>query len=193
MKKAVMKIECPLCKGKATVSYFTKKIPNFGNVLFTTIQCKECKLKISDVMQLDVKEPKAFVAEIKNEEDLKTKVIRASSGTIKLKEFGIEIEPGPLADGFYTNVEGVLDRCEARLKAVLNSPISQAQYKNAKKIFQKIKAAKQGKVKFTIEILDPFGNSALIGKNVRERKLTKKEIAELKTDIIVFETKRKKK
>ena len=51
-------------------------------------------------------------------DDLNSRVIRSTSGTIRIPELGIDVEPGSISDSYVTNIEGVLDRI---LKVVMSA------------------------------------------------------------------------
>jgi len=56
-----------------------------------------------------------------------------------------------------------------------------------KEIVERIEKIRNGKEKATLIIDDPLGNSAIIGKKAKKRKLTDDEIKKLKTGMIVFD------
>ncbi len=179
MKQAVeAAIDCPQCGKKAVMSNLVRPVPNFGKTLFTTLSCRHCGFRLSDVMPAEFHEPKKYFLKVDSSKKMRARIVRSSSSTIQIPELGIEIEPGPISEGYISNIEGLLDRVEAVLKAV----------PKAKKQLEEVKAAKDGKKKFTVKLLDPFGNSALLGDGVKETKLSKDEIDSLKTGINVFGT-----
>ncbi len=172
-------IDCPDCGKKAVMLNLIRDVPNFGETLFTTLSCSHCGFKLSDVMPSEFHEPKKYSLVVDSPEKMRTRIIRSSSSTIRIKELGVEIEPGPLSEGYVSNLEGLLNRIQSVLKAMPES-------ENAETVGEEISAAKNGKKKFTVELLDPFGNSVLLGKDVKEKKLSEKEIESLKTGINIF-------
>jgi len=107
-------------------------------------------------------------------------VVRSSSATIQIPELGVLITPGPVAEGFISNVEGVLERVEHASRMLLRDPEKREQ---AGKFLQRIKEARDGSAKFTLIIKDPLGNSGIISKDerkVKRRKLTSREIEKLR-------------
>ncbi len=177
---------CPVCK-KTTLlfSMLTREIPYFGKVLILSSKCSSCGFKHNDVFNLEIKEPTEFRVEVKNEEDLMIRVIRSSSGTVIVPELGIKIEPGPQCQGAITNVEGVLRRIEKVLKYQARVQKGK-KLERVKKLLEKIKRMIEGKEKFTLIIKDPLGNSGIISKKAKKRKLKKSEISKLKTGYILF-------
>ena len=178
-------IQCPDCNKSATISEYIKTIPQFGKILISTLKCEHCGFKFNDVMNAEFHGPKKYTAEIKKPADLHTKIIRSSSATIKMPKLGIKIEPGPASEGYFTNIEGLLDRTESALKALgADNPA-------VKKELKLIARAKNAELKFTIEVSDPFGNSGLVGGNVTEKAMSEKEADRLKTGMGIFELKKK--
>ncbi len=187
---SVLQLSCPQCGKEARVIQIPESIPLFGQILLQTIVCRSCGFKYSDVMSLEFNEPKGFVATIENEDDLRTKIVRNSSGTIEIPELGVLLEPGPTAEGFYTNMEGLLVRVEGVVQMLARSQTGKEKT-NAQKLLEKIEKCKKGKFVFTVRVLDPFGASALIGRNVTSFSLSKEEVKSLKKGTIVLQSPKK--
>ena len=64
-----MAIKCPVCavEGFATSIMKEIEIPHFGKVLETTIQCKKCGFKHSDVIALEHNDPAKYSLKISEE------------------------------------------------------------------------------------------------------------------------------
>jgi len=178
--------DCPICGGKNTLKVLNHihEIPYFGKVMESTIICEKCGYRNADVMILEEKEPKLYSIKVEEEKDLFTRVVRSKSGTIELEEIGVKIEPGPASQGFVTNIEGVLERTRETLLMARNFKTQENDEESVKKIdelLSYIEEVKEGKKPLTVKIMDPFGNSALIGEKVKSRLLTKEEIKKLST------------
>ncbi|RLF79859.1 hypothetical protein DRN44_08200 [Thermococci archaeon] len=176
--------DCPICGGKNTLKAlnYLHEIPYFGKVMESTIICEKCGYRNADIMLLEEKEPKLYTVKVEEEKDLFTRVVRSKSGTIELEEIGIKIEPGPASQGFVTNIEGVLERARETLLMAKNFKKEENEEESIKKIeeiLNYIEGVKEGKKPLTVRIMDPFGNSALIGEKVKSRVLTKEEVAKL--------------
>jgi len=176
--------DCPICGGKNTLKAlnYLHEIPYFGKVMESTIICEKCGYRNADVMLLEEKEPRLYTVKVEEEKDLFTRVVRSKSGTIELEEIGIKIEPGPASQGFVTNIEGVLERARETLLMAKNFKKEENEEESIKKIeeiLNYIEGVKEGKKPLTVRIMDPFGNSALIGEKVKSRVLTKEEVAKL--------------
>ncbi|WP_423792469.1 ZPR1 zinc finger domain-containing protein [Methanocaldococcus indicus] len=179
------RLDCPICGAKNSFKIISNKIeiPYFGPVLETTMICEKCNYRRSDVIPLEVREPKRYSLKIKGEEDLNKRVIRSSSGYILIPELGVEITPGPLAESFISNVEGVLNRVDNVLQTLIRWAETEEQKEKAEKLREKIKDIKEGKDEATLIILDPLGHSAIIGEGVEEELLSEEEIEKLKEGI----------
>ncbi len=183
-----MAIDCPQCGAKARVIESEEEIPHFGKVLISAMNCTKCGYKLNDVMCVDMNKPKEYSVSIRNEKGLRVKVVKSSSATVKIPELGVTIEPGPIAQGYISNAEGVLDRVEGVVRSVINSKdAGEANEKAlAEKELRRVKDARNGKLPFTLKILDPFGNSALIGRGVNSRLLKEDELKKLKKNIEII-------
>lgn len=183
--------ECPICGRKTLKSYSTSlNIPYFSEIFLLRFHCPSCGYRISDFLNTRYGKPIRCTYEVKNEKELTARVIRASTGTIRIPELGTIIEPGPASQAFITNVEGVvakiLDIAETASKWV----DSEDERRNCDIAIEKIKKAKSGEIPFTLIIEDPFGNSIIIAKDqskVRLEELTEEELQNLRTGgLMVF-------
>jgi zinc finger protein len=100
---------------------------------------------------------------VSNENDLNSKIYRSPVGKLEIPELELFVVPGPNADFYYTNVEGILYRFE---NAVLiyrkNLEEDDAQIKEIDKILHDLHEAMKGEFKFTLIITDTGGGSYII-------------------------------
>ncbi|KUH31286.1 hypothetical protein APY94_12630 [Thermococcus celericrescens] len=176
--------DCPICGGKGTLKamQYIHEIPYFGRVMESTIFCEKCGYRNADVVMLEDRPPKLYMVRVEEENDLFTRVVRSKSGTIELDEIGVKIEPGPAAEGFVSNVEGVLERVRETLlmaREFKKQEGDEEAVRRADEVLEYINAVKDGKKPLTVRIMDPLGNSALIGEKVKSRLLTQEEINSL--------------
>jgi len=191
----VQRLDCPVCGGKGTfiITSHQIDIPYFGPVLETTMICEKCNFRRSDVFPLEVREPKKYILKIKSERDLNKRVVRSSSAYIQIPELGVEIKPGPLAEGFVSNVEGVLNRVDDILQTLIRWAETEEQKKKAEELREKIKRLKEGKEEATLILIDPLGHSAIIGEGVEEEILNDEEVEKLKEGIVIMDLEKEKK
>jgi zinc finger protein len=179
--KSVNTIDCPICGSKDSLKIIVNEldIPYIGKVLETTMVCSKCNYKNSDIMPTDVKEPKRYILKIQSEEDLNKRVVRSSTGFIRIPELGFEVKPGVASQGYVSNVEGVLNRLEESLMMLSRGAETEEKKQKAKEVAKKLDAIKQGKETATLIIEDPTGHSLIIGDGVIDEKLTEEEVKTL--------------
>jgi len=179
MVETVMDAPCPIC-GKKSLVYRAEELdlPYFGKCLQTTIICKNCGFRHADVMMLEVHEPMEYKVSIESEKDLYIKVVRSTSGTLMIPEIGAKLEPGPLSEAFITNVEGVLNRFVDILVQLMHDTPEKKE--NILEILRKIGYIRHGKMRATLIIQDPLGNSAIISDKTERRVLSEEEAKNLK-------------
>ncbi|MFH1664278.1 MAG: ZPR1 zinc finger domain-containing protein [archaeon] len=187
-KKVSMAIECPECKGKAVMTELIKEIPFFGRTLFSNLRCTECSFNLNDVSSDEEKKPMRFTARIESEKDLFTKIVKSSTSTVFVPEIGARIEPTVNSQGYFTNIEGLLNKIEESLSFTVFEEEERDAQKMKEKTTKRINDAKEARIPFKVIVEDPFGNGALIGKNVKKEPLTEKEVLELKKRMSFLES-----
>lgn len=179
-------VNCPICGREIKITMTTYKVPFFGEVLLTSIIC-ECGFKHADSIVVDVKEPVRFKIKI-NKNNLYTKVIRSTSGTIRIPEIGIEIEPGPASQAFITNLEGILMRVEDIVQMARRwNADDEEKVKRCDWILERIRNTLEGKDELTLILEDPLGNSLILSDEAFREKLKEEEVAKLKTGITIMD------
>jgi len=176
---------CPLCNNELITNWVPQNIPFFGEVMHITSQCN-CGFRYSDTLILAQRKPVHYELKIKSVDDLDSRVVRSTSGTIRIPELGIDIEPGPASESFISNIEGVLDRVVDILEMVTRWG-EKEKTERALELLSIIEKIMKGEYEVTIVIEDPLGNSAIFAKNAVRRELTEEEATCLKTGMIVFE------
>ncbi len=178
---------CPLCQNSIIITWQPDNIPFFGDVMYTCSQC-DCGFKYADTMVLTQREPMRFTLGVESPEDLDIRLIRSISGTIRIPELGINIEPGPASESYVSNVEGVLCRIEDVVGMVTrweDEPIKKIE--RAHEILESLRQVRLGELGITIIIEDPLGNSAIISDKASIDVLTPEEAKGLKTGEIILE------
>ncbi|NQU79060.1 ZPR1 zinc finger domain-containing protein [Candidatus Woesearchaeota archaeon] len=146
------------------------EIPYFGKVFLFSMSCTNCKYFKSDVECAEKKSPSKYSLSVESEEDMKIRVVRSSEGTIKIPRIG-SLDPGPNAEGFVTNVEGILERFKKQVEHLRNEEEDEAIKKKARNMIKKIGRVMWGQEKIKIIIEDPSGNSAIISEKAEKSKL----------------------
>lgn len=160
--ETLKKQPCPMCKTKAlTLAEDEKEIPYFGKVYIFSMTCSNCKYHMADIESVEKKEPCKMSIEINSEDDMKIRVVKSSNAIVKLPRI-LTIEPGPAAQGYITNIEGLLNRAKHAIETARDNAEDKTEQKKAKNLLKKIQKIKWGQESITIMIEDPTGNSAII-------------------------------
>lgn len=176
---------CPLCQKEMLTNWCPDNIPFFGEVMNITSIC-DCGFRYSDTLILAQRSPVHYEMKVKSVEDLDARVVRSTSGTIRIPELGIDIEPGAASESFVSNIEGVIERVEEILHNVTMWG-EEEKTKRAEELLSIFQRVRAGEYEISVIIEDPMGNSAIIADNALSRELTEREAAGLKTGMIVFE------
>ena len=162
---------CPMCKQKTlTLTEDEKEVPYFGKVYLYSMTCSNCKYHKADVEVAENHEPVKYTIEINSEKDLNIRIIKSAEATIKIPHV-TTIEPGPAANGYITNIEGILNRVKHSIEIARDSEEDPAAKKKAKNLLKKLTKVIWGQEKLKIIIEDPSGNSAIISDKAVKSKL----------------------
>lgn len=154
--------KCPMCgKDTLTLTEAERDIPFFGELAIFSMDCSSCGYHKADVEALESHEPVKYVIEINSEEDLKIRVIKSSFANIKIPHVG-SIESGEAANGYITNIEGILNRIKKHVEVIRDSYEDKSDVKKAKNILKKLNKVLWGQESIKITLEDPTGNSAII-------------------------------
>ena len=174
---------CPSC-GIEHVEI--KQVPYTTDHLDSTVimklSCPNCGFKYSDISVSNSHEPKAYNFRIRIPDDLKSKIIRSSTGYIKIPELGIELTPGSFSQSFIMNIESLLNDFEENIKTLV-SHCNLGNRIKKDKLLSRLEKAKKGKISFNIILKDSQGCSMIKphhGGKIRVRKLSLKEINTLR-------------
>lgn len=163
--------KCAICdKPKLTLSEEEMEIPHFGKVFVFSMHCEGCGYHKSDVEPAEEKEPARFTLEVSSEEDLTIRVVKSGEATVKIPHI-MTIEPGPAAEGYVTNVEGLLDRVKKMIEASVEGEEDEDIRKKSKNMIKKLNNVMVGRETLKIIIEDPSGHSAIISGKAQKSKL----------------------
>lgn len=166
---------CPMCNEKTlTLMEEEREVPYFGKVYFFSMNCTNCKYHKADVEAMERQEPVKYTFEVSSEEDLKVRVVKSSEATIKIPHI-TTITPGPAAQGFISNIEGIFRRVKHQVEELRDNSEEKADRKKAKNLLKKINKIMWGQEKVKITIEDPSGNSAIVSEKAEKAKLKVKK------------------
>ena len=180
---------CPICSAEMQFCWESADIPHFGEAMVIAGVCK-CGYRHSDTILLTQKDPVRYVLPVSDLADLDARVIRSSSGTLRIPELGVDIEPGFASESYISNVEGVLDRVEGVVEFATRSAReagSQEATEKGEDILKKIALAREGRFALTLILEDPLGNSAIDYDKAVKSSLTPEGAASLKTGMIIVD------
>lgn len=166
--------QCPVChEKKLTLTEARREVPYFGICYLFSMDCGACGYHKADVEAEEEREPCQFTFKLEREQDLSVRVIKSSNATVKIGQIGT-IEPGEAANGYVTNIEGLLNRMKNQiehLKRAAEEEEDEETVQKAKGHLKKLLRALWGQEPMTIVIKDPSGNSAIISENAEKKRL----------------------
>ncbi|UEC42532.1 MAG: ZPR1-related zinc finger protein [Methanothrix sp.] len=189
--KARTTSSCPICSAEIAFDWETKDIPHFGEAMIIAGVCDGCGFKLSDTILLSQGEPARYTITIDDAEDLNARVIRSTSGTIRIPELGVDVEPGPASEAYISNLEGVLQRVRDIVLFATRSARNAGVEENARRgelILERIERAMEGTGPLTVILEDPLGNSAIVSEKAVTTKLTPEECDGLETGMIILDS-----
>tara|TARA_B100000927_G_C16423578_1_gene452427 strand:+ start:150 stop:731 length:582 start_codon:yes stop_codon:yes gene_type:complete len=183
---------CPQClKDDAlTMLAMSSEIPYFGEHTQITVICESCGWKHTDFIPSDGEKPGYSSLVVDNSEKCSARVVRSSSGTIRIPQLELEVSPGGSSSGFVSNVEGVIKRFEDAVGSILRGNADDEKIVQASlELLESLRKMKSGSSHFLIELLDPRGRSQIIHNDAIIRDLMENEIQSLDIgpEVPVFE------
>lgn len=178
--------KCPACGRTIEMICHPDNIPFFGDVVEVSLVCC-CGFKFVDTIILSQREPLRHTKRICCENDLCDRVIRSTSGTIRIPEWGVNIEPGPASEAYITNVEGIIERLQSVVHIARKWSETDDERLRADALLVTMQAARDGRPDFTFIIEDPLGNSAIVADGVDVCTLTEDEAQGLPTGMFVVQ------
>lgn len=166
---------CPACGHEIEIVHHRLDIPHFPDLLLVSIACEACGYRHTDTIILGEGDPVRWTVHVTEPGDLAIRVVRSMTGTIRIPELGLAVEPGTACEGFVTNIEGVLDRFEQAVGTVLANPESDEERAAAIRMLDTLGAAREVAAPFTVVLEDPAGNSMLVSEKAEKMLLDQSE------------------
>lgn len=192
MEEQPVNIPCPICSAEGQLGMVANvdEIPYFGEHTQVTVLCHACGWRQTDFIPAEGKKAGAWKLVLDDTKKLRSRVVRSSSCTVRIKELDLEVMPGTNSTGYVSNVEGVLNRFVDIINMVRrdverdletdseeNEELLKARA-TLDSLLSSIENAGDGST-FTLEFLDPHGHSMILDEDAVERELTVEELAEL--------------
>ncbi len=158
-----LRMSCPVCEdGKLMIKSILYSVPFFNELAMFNMECSECSFTHSDVFSAEQRKASRWTLKVTDESMLRIRVIRSGSGTIHMPEFGIDVTPGPAAEAFISNVEGVLVRTRPVVESAINFAETDEQRTKGMEVLDMIDRALDGTFQFSLIIEDPAGVSGIL-------------------------------
>lgn len=184
-------VQCPVCESENTkITQKIMDIPHFSQIWLFNLTCSDCRYKHNDFLILDIKDPTRLIYHAENKEDYTTKIVRAANGTISIPQIGAMIEPGPSADGFINNIEGIIRDIQDKAIFLKKNAETEEEIEKINEYIELLNSYIDRNLPIDIVIEDPFGNSTIIPfdpAKLETFKLSSEEAGKLKTGYIIFE------
>ena len=157
------------------------ELPDGDKKFILKFECNTYIFHKNDVIPLTTNmEPGIMTLHIVDDDDLKSKIYRSPVGKLEIPELELIVEPGPRADFYYTNVQGILFRFENAVSIYRNNlEENDPEKSEIDELMFNLKQAIDGKFKFTLKITDLQGGSYIIPQDKSKytfEKIKKKEL-----------------
>jgi zinc finger protein len=178
-EKEEIGIVCPSCnEANLLVRSVLYSVPYFNELAMFSMECPSCNFSHNDVFSAEQRKPTRFTLHVDDLKLLRSRVVRSGSGTFRLPEFGIDVEPGPAAESFITNVEGVLQRTMSVVETAIGFAEKPEEKSKGSEILTNMNRAIEGEFPFTLVIEDPAGVSGIIPEDMSQVKIEELSIEE---------------
>ncbi len=180
---------CPACGAKGlTFNAEQIDLPYLGKSLETMLRCEACGYRHTDFVLTDMKDPTRVSYRVTEAEDMSVRVVRSSSGTVRIPELGIVIEPGLTSEAFISNIEGIVVRIERVLSQLHNDASSDDERAKIEALQNLFAAMREGKADpVTIVLEDPFGNSHILADKAVSEPIPEEEAKKLKVGMTLLD------
>ena len=163
--EVVYSFKCPSCKeGVIDIIKSIYDLPDGDKMLILKFGCNACNFHQNDIIPLTTNmEPGIITLQVLDENDLKSKIYRSPTGKLEIPELELVVEPGPRADFYYTNIQGILFRFESAVSIYRNNlEENDTEKSEIDELMNDLKHATEGKFNFTLKITDLQGGSYII-------------------------------
>ena len=189
VRTVIQEAICPACGGQG-LEYTAEQVdlPYMGSSLETMLRCDRCGYRHTDFILTERREPTRYSYRVTKADDMMVRVVRSASGTIRIPELGILIEPGVASEAFVSNIEGILVRVERVLDQLLRDSDEDEVRQRIEDLQETFGQMREGQAPpVTLVLEDPFGNSAILGEGAERERIPDAEADRLKVGAFVFD------
>ncbi len=160
----ISQFTCPDCGNTdAKMISHLMDIPYYNDFMMLNFSCDKCGFRKNDFFNTHSKGHTIYRYVVDGEEDKTTKVVRAETGTVRIPEIGIAIEPVNTGHSWIRNVEGILRDMMEKLNITKRDLGEDPEtLSKINKLEELINKALDYNMQFTIVVDDPMGNSLII-------------------------------
>ncbi|KAK6465529.1 nucleolar zinc-finger protein [Scheffersomyces coipomensis] len=155
---------CSSCFKPCETHMKTVNIPHFKDVIIMSTVCDFCGYKSNEVKTGGAIPPmgKKISLKVTDPEDLARDILKSETCGLNIPELNLDLTPGTLG-GRFTTIEGLLAQVAEELHSRVFTQSSDSMDSETKgrwtTFFAKLHDAKDGKIPFTIYMIDPLGSS----------------------------------
>ncbi|KAI5961169.1 ZPR1 [Candida pseudojiufengensis] len=155
---------CGSCYKPCSTHMKSVDIPHFKEVIIMSTVCDHCGYKSNEVKtggEIPQK-GKKIILKVTDPEDLARDILKSETCGLNIPELNLDLTPGTLG-GRFTTIEGLLQQVSNELHSRVFTQTSDSMDETTKlnwiNFFAKLKDALDGKIGFTIEMIDPLAAS----------------------------------
>ena len=155
---------CPTCYQRCNTHMKTVNIPHFKDVVLMSTVCEHCGYKSNEVKTGGAipEKGKRITLKVTDPEDLARDILKSETCGMNIPELNLDLTPGTLG-GRFTTIEGLLRQVYEELHSRVFSATSDSMEEETKArwttFFARLQDAVDGKIGFTIEMVDPLALS----------------------------------
>ena len=184
-KASIQQITCPICQSKNAV--FMSKvldIPYTKDYLMSTILCNSCGYKHTDFYYMSEQDPVRYEYLVRDKQDMRTKVVRSTTGIVEIPELGLKVEPGAFPKSWIKNIEAILLDFKEKVEFLVKNELKGEKLQKAVDLLNKINKCLTNQIIFHVRVIDQKGNSIVLPErkeNLKKRTWKKQKKKESKT------------
>ena len=155
---------CSACYKPCSTHMKSVNIPHFKDVIIMSTVCDHCGYKSNEVKTGGEIPPKGkkITLKITDPEDLARDILKSETCGLEIPELSLDLTPGTLG-GRFTTIEGLLNQVSTELHTRVFTQTSDSMDEETKTrwiaFFAKLQDAIDGKIGFTIIMVDPLASS----------------------------------
>ncbi|CAH6718528.1 zinc finger protein Zpr1p [[Candida] jaroonii] len=155
---------CSSCFQDCATNMKTINIPHFKDVIIMSTNCEHCGYKSNEIKtggEIPAK-GKKIILKVTDSEDLARDILKSETCGMNVPELNLDLTPGTLG-GRFTTIEGLLTQVAEELNSRVFTETSDSMDQETKNrwltFFARLQDAIDGKIGFTIEMVDPLAAS----------------------------------